>query len=66
MIRDGDELKTTCIFNSETRTRTTNFGDATSDEMCLAFFTYYPKENLRSGSKLIENYTVYKSVRNAL
>ncbi|XP_053380180.1 DBH-like monooxygenase protein 1 homolog [Mercenaria mercenaria] len=49
MVHPGDELKTTCIFSSETRKRTTNFGDATSDEMCLAFFTYYPEENMRTG-----------------
>ncbi|XP_045188021.1 uncharacterized protein LOC123545778 [Mercenaria mercenaria] len=49
MIQPGDELKTTCIYSSKTRTTTTKFGDATSDEMCLAFFTYYPKENLRTG-----------------
>ncbi|XP_060580835.1 DBH-like monooxygenase protein 2 isoform X1 [Ruditapes philippinarum] len=49
MIQKGDELKTTCVFSSETKSQVTRFGEATSDEMCLAFFTYYPKENFQSG-----------------
>lgn len=49
ILRPGDEIKTTCLFQSN-RNVTVTFGLATKDEMCLAFLTYYPKENLkRSG-----------------
>ncbi|XP_055957928.1 tyramine beta-hydroxylase isoform X1 [Patella vulgata] len=46
-VRPGDVLTTTCGFNSMNRDAVTNWGDATSDEMCYGFMTYYPKENVR-------------------
>ncbi|KAK3605265.1 hypothetical protein CHS0354_037666 [Potamilus streckersoni] len=44
-VRPGDELKTTCVFKSTSRYKTTIFGEDTSKEMCLGFITYYPKGN---------------------
>lgn len=41
----GDELKTTCVFKSKNKLKTTFFGDGTSDEMCVGFITYHPKES---------------------
>ncbi|ESO93057.1 hypothetical protein LOTGIDRAFT_162081 [Lottia gigantea] len=46
----GDTIKTRCVFNSQNRDQVTYFGDATSDEMCFGFFTYYPKENIKMSS----------------
>ncbi|XP_059175935.1 tyramine beta-hydroxylase-like [Physella acuta] len=40
-IRPGDELKTTCVFNSLSSNRYVYFGEATQDEMCLGFLTVY-------------------------
>jgi len=34
-IRHGDEIQTTCVYNSEYRDSTTRFGPSTYDEMCL-------------------------------
>ncbi|KAK3590359.1 hypothetical protein CHS0354_020680 [Potamilus streckersoni] len=41
----GDELTTTCIFKSTSRSKTTFFGLETSDEMCYSFIMYYPEKN---------------------
>ncbi|KAK6166896.1 hypothetical protein SNE40_023501 [Patella caerulea] len=45
-VQPGDVITTTCGFNSLDRDAVTNWGDATSDEMCYGFMTYYPKENV--------------------
>ncbi|ESP03248.1 hypothetical protein LOTGIDRAFT_237776 [Lottia gigantea] len=42
----GDTLSTTCTFSSKNKAATTYFGDATSDEMCFGFITYYPRQNV--------------------
>eukprot|EP00105_Crassostrea_gigas_P028554 XP_011450241.1 PREDICTED: dopamine beta-hydroxylase-like [Crassostrea gigas] len=47
VVRPGDELRTTCTFNSEGVDRTTFFGKGTHDEMCLVFIKYYPKQKAR-------------------
>ncbi|KAL3877125.1 hypothetical protein ACJMK2_034878 [Sinanodonta woodiana] len=44
-VRPGDELRTTCVFKSTSRYKTTTFGWDTSKEMCLAIIAYYPKDN---------------------
>ena len=48
VVHPGDELKTTCVFDSRQRELTTFNGQATQDEMCFAFLTYYPKENMKT------------------
>ncbi|KAK3590362.1 hypothetical protein CHS0354_020684 [Potamilus streckersoni] len=45
-VRPGDELKTTCVFRSTSRYKTTTYGEDTSKEMCFGFITYYPKNNI--------------------
>ncbi|KAL3870626.1 hypothetical protein ACJMK2_038674 [Sinanodonta woodiana] len=44
-VRPGDELKTTCVFRSTSRYKTTTFGEDTSKEMCFGFLTFYPKNH---------------------
>eukprot|EP00795_Rhopilema_esculentum_P007433 gene7433-13194_t len=39
----GDELRTTCTYDTTKRQKTTYYGDGTYDEMCFGFFDYYPK-----------------------
>lgn len=41
----GDELHVMCNYQSTSRTRTTFYGEATSDEMCFSFVMYYPRDN---------------------
>ncbi|XP_076456030.1 tyramine beta-hydroxylase-like [Babylonia areolata] len=47
-ILPGDEIRTTCEFSSQYKTTTTYYGEATSDEMCFAFLTFYPREAINS------------------
>jgi hypothetical protein len=35
ILKKGDELSMTCVFDSRGRTNTTRWGYATSDEMCF-------------------------------
>ncbi|KAK7475231.1 hypothetical protein BaRGS_00033535 [Batillaria attramentaria] len=49
-VLPGDELKSTCHFNSMTRSKTTTFGDSTQQEMCFGFLTYYPEQALADKS----------------
>lgn len=46
-VRPGDELRTTCRYNSMSRTKTTVWGDSTQQEMCYGFLYYYPAQALR-------------------
>jgi len=41
-LRPGDEIRVHCVYQSLKRTDTTSYGQATSDEMCFGFFSYYP------------------------
>ncbi|OWF52617.1 tyramine beta-hydroxylase-like [Mizuhopecten yessoensis] len=49
-LRPGDELKTTCTFNSIGKTETTFQGNGNSDEACLSFLAFYPAENMKMPS----------------
>mmetsp|Transcript_45010 Transcript_45010/g.108852 ORF Transcript_45010/g.108852 Transcript_45010/m.108852 type:complete len:782 (-) Transcript_45010:681-3026(-) len=42
VIYPSDILTTHCVYDSTSRTSVTVGGDATDDEMCIAFFLYYP------------------------
>ncbi|KAK8380027.1 hypothetical protein O3P69_016584 [Scylla paramamosain] len=44
----GDTLITECYYNSSQRTKPTSGGLSTKDEMCLAFFSYYPRTSFFS------------------
>ncbi|XP_055861079.1 DBH-like monooxygenase protein 2 homolog [Biomphalaria glabrata] len=48
----GDEFTTRCEFNTSKRDKSTLFGEATNEEMCFGFLTYYPLENLSEDSCL--------------
>lgn len=39
----GDYIGVKCVYNSNGRDSTTNWGEGTMDEMCYAFLTYYPQ-----------------------
>ncbi|XP_035824369.1 MOXD1 homolog 1 [Aplysia californica] len=43
-ILPGDEIKTTCVFNSLSSDRWVYYGDGTNDEMCYGFLTIYPRD----------------------
>ncbi|GFN79661.1 dopamine beta-hydroxylase [Plakobranchus ocellatus] len=40
----GDEIKTTCVYNSFRSNRSVFFGETTGGEMCYGFVFVYPKE----------------------
>ncbi|GFN79659.1 dopamine beta-hydroxylase [Plakobranchus ocellatus] len=42
-LQKGDEIKTTCVYNSMGSDRSVFYGEATSDEMCYGFVFAYPK-----------------------
>ncbi|KAK3604320.1 hypothetical protein CHS0354_025447 [Potamilus streckersoni] len=46
-MRPGDELKTTCVYRSISRSKTAIFAEDTYQEMCLSFLIYYPKQNVK-------------------
>lgn len=58
-VRPGDEIKTTCIYNSTTRDITTRAGMGYNDEMCFGFLTFYPKSAVTSGATLC---TAWKTI----
>ena len=37
----GDEIKIDCVYNSLSRNTMTNYGEATMNQMCFGFITYY-------------------------
>ncbi|XP_076454722.1 uncharacterized protein LOC143289580 [Babylonia areolata] len=43
-MHPGDEIRTTCTFRRPRAGRPVCYGEATSDEMCFGFLTYFPKE----------------------
>jgi dopamine beta-monooxygenase len=45
-IRPGDDIRTTCVFNSKSSVDYVEFGLATSDEMCFGFLFTYPRDAL--------------------
>ena len=54
-IYPGDVLTTHCVYDSSERTSTTKGGDATEDEMCIAFYLFYPSIPKSSAICLTEN-----------
>eukprot|EP00795_Rhopilema_esculentum_P009065 gene9065-16713_t len=45
-IQPGDEINLYCTYNTLHKRETTHGGMGSDDEMCFAFFLYYPKRNL--------------------
>ncbi|XP_076468958.1 dopamine beta-hydroxylase-like [Babylonia areolata] len=48
IIHPGDELTTHCTYQSRSRPKTTVYGEGSFEEMCFAFLSFYPAENMRS------------------
>ncbi|KAH9489133.1 hypothetical protein Btru_057526 [Bulinus truncatus] len=42
LVNPGDELRTTCVFRRTSAPHPVCWGEATSDEMCFGFITYFP------------------------
>ncbi|GFH49968.1 hypothetical protein CTEN210_06444 [Chaetoceros tenuissimus] len=55
----SDILTTHCVYDSSERTSVTNGGDASDDEMCIAFYLYYPK--LSNGDMCLDENTKHNS-----
>ncbi|XP_041370971.1 uncharacterized protein LOC121384577 [Gigantopelta aegis] len=45
-IQLGDHLKTTCVFRSLSKNKTTYWGFGSYEEMCFGLLTVYPKHNI--------------------
>lgn len=43
-LMPGDVIKTTCVYNTEYKTKTIFFGESTAEEMCFGFIYYYPMQ----------------------
>ncbi|BFZ05846.1 hypothetical protein BsWGS_08885 [Bradybaena similaris] len=48
----GDEIRTSCVFNTLTSSRYVYYGEATSEEMCYGFLTMYPKQAMKTDTCL--------------
>ncbi|KAH9503106.1 DBH-like monooxygenase protein 1 [Bulinus truncatus] len=46
LLLPGDEIVTTCTYDTTSRAGSVYFGDSATDEMCYAFLSYYPRESL--------------------
>ncbi|GJP76899.1 hypothetical protein CLOP_g7345 [Closterium sp. NIES-67] len=46
----GDELRTTCVWDSSARTTVTRGGPSSDDEMCINYLVYYPA---RKGNEMV-------------
>jgi len=49
-IRPGDEVRTTCVYDSTSRDLTTRGGSGYLEEMCYGFLTFYPKQAVHRGA----------------
>jgi hypothetical protein len=49
-ISRGDELTFTCSYDTSTRTRPTQFGPTSQEEMCVGALLYYPEQTKSSAS----------------
>ena len=45
-LQRGDAFKTTCYYDG---TGGVSFGQASTDEMCIAYLSYYPKQSIAGG-----------------
>jgi hypothetical protein len=45
-ILPGDEIRTKCVYDTTSKNATTRFGWGAQQEMCFAFLTFYPVENV--------------------
>ncbi|XP_059152468.1 uncharacterized protein LOC131938453 isoform X2 [Physella acuta] len=54
ILLPGDEIVTTCTYTTAKLDHSVLQGDATSDEMCFGFLSYYPKKNVTNKFCLTE------------
>ncbi|XP_050408482.1 tyramine beta-hydroxylase [Patella vulgata] len=47
VVNPGDSLETVCTYKSMSRHNTTFYGEGTYEEMCFAFFNYYPADAIQ-------------------
>lgn len=57
-ILPGDDLITSCLYNTRGRTNMTEGGSGTDNEMCFNFVMYYPRTSLQSCLSLNQPYYV--------
>ncbi len=43
VLKKGDSIMTTCVYDTTLRSSITRGGEGSQDEMCLNFLLYYPK-----------------------
>lgn len=55
-VRPGDELRTTCEYNSVGRKAVTYYGDSVNDEMCFTNLAFYSKTNSISSDLFCEQW----------
>ena len=60
-IAPGDQINTRCRFNTMDRDKSTLFGLASKDEMCLTYLFYWPKQE-RLDSCLFANANIMNGI----
>ncbi|CAI5478511.1 unnamed protein product [Closterium sp. Yama58-4] len=60
----GDELKTTCVWDSTSRSQVTPGGPSTSDEMCVDYLIYYPARPTQVLGSCFDFCAAFNSVNN--
>ncbi|KAH9508904.1 DBH-like monooxygenase protein 2 [Bulinus truncatus] len=53
-VLPGDEIRTTCVYNSVSSNRYVYFGESTQEEMCVMFLTVYPARAVRLGNNCVQ------------
>ncbi|CAL1525882.1 unnamed protein product [Lymnaea stagnalis] len=53
-VLPGDEIRSTCVFNSMSSKRYIYFGESTQEEMCVMFLTVYPARAVRSTNNCVQ------------
>eukprot|EP00931_Biecheleriopsis_adriatica_P115438 TRINITY_DN91222_c0_g1_i1.p1 TRINITY_DN91222_c0_g1~~TRINITY_DN91222_c0_g1_i1.p1 ORF type:complete len:710 (-),score=132.45 TRINITY_DN91222_c0_g1_i1:108-1991(-) len=48
MLKRGDAIRMTCVYDTTQKTEPTTFGDLTQQEMCYAAALYYPVQDMNS------------------
>ncbi|BFZ19034.1 hypothetical protein BsWGS_22073 [Bradybaena similaris] len=49
-VSRGDAIVSNCGYQTMNRNKTTFWGEATSEEMCFGFLTYYPRRNMKESN----------------
>ena len=53
-MKPGDELKTSCTYQSLSRGQTTPYGEGSFEEMCFVLVTYFPAENISADTSCVQ------------